>query len=95
MKVEMRECSKCNKTKPVSSFRKTGKRCAACCREYEAEYREKNREKIRDTDAAWRRRQRVTRMHVALWGLEIALHKMADEGKLPASVLEKLTSSPD
>ena len=54
MKMETKTCTKCGQEKPLSEFGKDGGHkdgfsywCFQCWRKYHAEYRDKNREKIK------------------------------------------------
>lgn len=54
-------CSKCHESKPVTEFHRNSStkdglqyQCKACAREYQREYKEKNRAWVREYNRRWR-----------------------------------------
>jgi hypothetical protein len=74
-----KKCSKCNKTKPISEFRKNGKwwmgKCKPCQLEYTKKHNEQNKDKykkyfVKSQKSAYDRGQTFINKHRALVGCQ-------------------------
>lgn len=54
----LRACSRCTEVKPLSAMTKGRNRCLVCEAARTTKWREKNRQKHRENNAAWKRRNR-------------------------------------